>query len=62
VVVDLALRSVQCRAGSFPAGVPDGTRDQLREGTWNATAVLLDAGDGIERCAGALPYLTGFAG
>jgi 3-isopropylmalate/(R)-2-methylmalate dehydratase small subunit len=55
VALDLESRSVRCRAGSFPAGIPDGTRDQLREGSWNATAVLLEAGDAIERCSDALP-------
>ena len=60
VALDLESRSVRCRAGSFPAGMSDGTRDQLREGSWNATAVLLEAGDAIERCADALPYSNGF--
>jgi 3-isopropylmalate/(R)-2-methylmalate dehydratase small subunit len=56
VVVDLEKRSVTCRAGTFEAGVADGTRQQLMEGTWNATAVLLEAGDAIERTATELPY------
>ena len=60
VVVDLADGTVRCRAGSYAATIPVGTRDQLREGTWNATAVLLEAGDAIERCADALPYVGGF--
>jgi 3-isopropylmalate/(R)-2-methylmalate dehydratase small subunit len=61
VTVDLAARTVRCRAGTFPAGIRDGTRDQLRQGTWNATAVLLEAGDAIERRAESLPYVRGFA-
>jgi 3-isopropylmalate dehydratase small subunit len=61
VVVDLETRSVRCRAGSFPAGIPDGTRGQLLDGSWNATAVLLEAGDAIERTASRLPYVSGFA-
>ncbi len=60
LAVDLAARSVRCRAGSFLADIPDSTRDQLREGSWNATAVLLDAGDAIERRAASLPYIGGF--
>jgi 3-isopropylmalate/(R)-2-methylmalate dehydratase small subunit len=60
VVVDLAARSVSCRAGSFAAGIPDGVRGQLLEGSWNATSVLLEAGSAIEACAGRLPYLSGF--
>jgi 3-isopropylmalate/(R)-2-methylmalate dehydratase small subunit len=62
VVVDLAAPSVSCRAGTFAASIPEGARSQLTGGTWNATAVLLEAGDAIERTAGALPYVAGFAG
>ena len=57
VMVDLADRVVRCRSGSFSASIPDGVREQLREGTWNATAVLLEAGDAIEACAERLPYV-----
>jgi len=62
VVVDLENRSVTSRAGSMAAGVRDGTRQALLAGSWNATAVLLEAGDVIEETAGALPYTGGFAG
>ena len=60
VVIDLEARTVTSRAGTMPAGIRDGTRQQLLEGTWNATAVLLEAGDAIERTAERLPYLGGF--
>jgi hypothetical protein len=59
--VDLRARTVTCRAGRFEAGIRDGTRDQLVEGSWNATAVLLEAGPAIERCAERLPYVAGFS-
>ena len=61
LTVDVAARSVTCDVGTFTAQIPDGTRVQLLEGSWNATAVLLDAGDAIERAARQLPYVTGFA-
>jgi 3-isopropylmalate/(R)-2-methylmalate dehydratase small subunit len=60
VGVDLETLTVTSRAGRFAAGLPDGARSQLREGSWNATAVLLEAGDAIERAAAALPYVAGF--
>jgi 3-isopropylmalate/(R)-2-methylmalate dehydratase small subunit len=60
VAVDLDARTVTCRAGTFAATVPDGTRLQLLEGTWNATAVLLEADDAIERTNAALPYVAGY--
>ena len=61
VTVDVAARSVTCDVGTFAAQIPDGTREQLLEGSWNATAVLFDAGDAIERAAAKLPYLAGFS-
>ena len=60
VTVDVQARTVTSRAGTVPAQIPDGTRKQLLEGTWDATAMLLDAGDAIENTARALPYLRGF--
>jgi 3-isopropylmalate dehydratase small subunit len=61
VVVDLAARTVTSRAGAMPAAIGDGTRKALLEGSWNATAVLVDAGGAIERTARRLPYVNGFA-
>ena len=61
VVVDLLAKTVTCRAGRFAANIPDGARGQLLEGSWNATAVLLEAGDQIEACAKRLPYVKNFA-
>ena len=61
IVIDVEARTVRSRAGLHRADIPDGTRRQLLDGTWNATAVLLEAGDRIEATAGRLPYLAGFA-
>jgi 3-isopropylmalate/(R)-2-methylmalate dehydratase small subunit len=61
VVIDLEARTVTSRAGTMAAGIRDGTRQQLLEGSWNATSVLLEAGDAIEATAERLPYLGGFA-
>jgi 3-isopropylmalate/(R)-2-methylmalate dehydratase small subunit len=61
LTLDVAARTVACDVGTFAAQIPDGTRQQLLEGSWNATAVLLDAGDAIERTAADLPYVAGFA-
>jgi 3-isopropylmalate/(R)-2-methylmalate dehydratase small subunit len=62
LVIDLAARTLTSRAGTVPTGLRDGVRKALLEGSWNATAVLIDAGDAIERRARALPYVSGFAG
>jgi len=61
LVIDLEARTVTSRAGRMTAGIRSGTRQQLLEGTWNATTVLLEAGDAIEAAAERLPYLGGFA-
>ena len=59
VTLDIEARTVACDAGTFAARIPDGTREQLLAGTWNATAVLLEAGAAIEETAARLPYLGG---
>ncbi len=60
LVIDLEARTVTSRAGTMAAGIRDGTRQQLLEGSWNATSVLLEAGGAIEAAAERLPYLGGF--
>ena len=62
LVVDLESRTLTSRAGTMEAGVRDGTRKALLEGSWNATAVLLEAGDAIETTGSALPYVANFPG
>ncbi len=62
VVIDIEARTVTSRAGTVPARVADGARHQLLEGSWDATSVLLEAGDAIDATAARLPYLAGFAG
>ena len=62
LVLDLEARTLKSRAGIARAGIRDGVRTALLEGSWNATAVLVDAGEAIERTARALPYVSGFQG
>ena len=56
VKIDLKARTITSRAGVMPAGIPDGVRMQLMEGTWDATRVLLEAGEAIERTARSISY------
>jgi hypothetical protein len=42
------------------ATAPDGLGAQLVAGTLDATAMLLEAGTGIESTARTLPYVTGY--
>ena len=60
LTLDVAARTVTSRAGRMTGGMNKGARAQLLDGTWNATAVLLDAGEAIERTAQQLPYIDGF--
>ncbi len=62
LVLDLEARTLRSRAGLLPVQIRDATRTALLEGSWNATAVLLEAGQAIERAARRLPYAAGFAG
>ncbi|MFP6654372.1 MAG: isopropylmalate isomerase, partial [Myxococcota bacterium] len=54
--INIQTRRMTSRAGEMPIGIPDGVRHQLLEGDWDATRILLEAGDGIEKAAAALPY------
>ena len=61
VTVDIEKQEVRFGGRSFPARMPDGPRNQLVAGTWDSTAVLLEAGGAIEAAAKKLPYAGGFA-
>jgi 3-isopropylmalate/(R)-2-methylmalate dehydratase small subunit len=62
VEIDLEAREVRHRGKIYAAAIPDGARQQLLEGSWNAVAVLLGAGDAIEKTAARIPYVSGFRG
>jgi 3-isopropylmalate/(R)-2-methylmalate dehydratase small subunit len=59
IVVDVATQSVTARSGVLQGSIPEGTRDQLLEGRWNGTSVLLGAGEAIEATASRLSYVSG---
>jgi 3-isopropylmalate/(R)-2-methylmalate dehydratase small subunit len=58
--VDVDKQEVRLGDRVIKATVPDGPRNQLVAGTWDSTAVLLEAGAAIEATAGKLPYVKGF--
>ena len=60
VVVDVENQQVRFGDRTIRATVPDGPRNQLVGGTWDSTAVLLEAGAAIETTARKLPYVAGF--
>jgi len=60
MTVDVEKQEVRFGDRVIKATVPDGPRNQLVGGTWDSTAVLLDAGTAIEETARKLPYVVGF--
>ena len=60
VHVDVEKQEVRFGDRVIKASVPDGARKQLAGGTWDSTAVLLEAGAAIEEAAKKLPYVKGF--
>jgi 3-isopropylmalate/(R)-2-methylmalate dehydratase small subunit len=59
VTVDVARQEARFGDRVIEATVPDGPRNQLVSGTWDSTAVLLEAGSAIEATARKLPYVRG---
>jgi 3-isopropylmalate/(R)-2-methylmalate dehydratase small subunit len=60
VAVDVEKQEVRFGDRTIKATIPDGPRNQLVAGAWDSTAVLLEAGAGIETTARKLPYVVGF--
>jgi len=60
VAVDVEKQEVKFGSRTIKATIPDGPRNQLVGGTWDSTAVLLEAGAAIETTARMLPYVAGF--
>jgi 3-isopropylmalate/(R)-2-methylmalate dehydratase small subunit len=60
MVLDVENQVVCFGDRTIPTRIPDGARKQLLTGTWNATGVLLEAGEEIERVAKSLPHVTGY--
>ena len=63
VEVDLeaGVVRVPSRNQEWSAGLPEGARKRFLKGTWDALAVLLDAGEQIDATARRIPYLNDFA-
>jgi 3-isopropylmalate/(R)-2-methylmalate dehydratase small subunit len=60
ITVDVEKQEVRFADRVIRATIPDGPRNQLVGGTWDSTAVLLEAGAAIEATAGKLPYVRGW--
>jgi len=61
LVIDLEKQTASFRDLEIPIRMPDGGRQQLLAGTWDATRTLLDAADRVRSTAERLPYVRAFA-
>ncbi len=60
VTVDVEKQEVRFGDRVIKATIPDGRRNELVGGTWDSTAVRLEAGAAIEATARKLPYVGGY--
>ncbi len=60
-VVDLASSRLMAGDQSLPVTMPEAARSALQSGNWDATALLLDRYEEVERTAARLPYVAGWA-
>jgi 3-isopropylmalate/(R)-2-methylmalate dehydratase small subunit len=60
ISIDVAAQTVTSRSGVMRGSIPEGTRNRLLEGQWNATSLLMDAGKKIEETASTLGYVSGY--
>ena len=56
-VLDLSKMRVSGAGVDVPVTLPSAARESFSEGTWDATGLLLDRFDQVERVAARLPYL-----
>lgn len=60
VTLDLDRMTVAFGRMERPVTVPPAARESFLAGTWDATALLIDRFEDVERTARALPYIAGY--
>jgi 3-isopropylmalate/(R)-2-methylmalate dehydratase small subunit len=60
MTIDLTSMTIMAGDRSFPIGLPPAARDAFLDGSWDATGLLLDRYEEVERVAARLPYVTAF--
>ncbi|MFT5127517.1 MAG: 3-isopropylmalate/(R)-2-methylmalate dehydratase small subunit [Rhodothermales bacterium] len=61
LTMEVASGTITAGDLSVQGNLASGPRSAFLEGTWNATSVLMDAGDAIEAVGQRLPYVGNFA-
>jgi 3-isopropylmalate/(R)-2-methylmalate dehydratase small subunit len=62
MAIDVEALTCSFNGKTYTVTLPKGSRQQLLDGTWDATRVLLDAADAVRDTASRLPYVQGFRG
>ncbi len=60
LTIDVEARTATYNGESYAITIPDGIRQQLLEGTWDATRVLVAGAEQVAETAKNLPYVDGF--
>jgi 3-isopropylmalate/(R)-2-methylmalate dehydratase small subunit len=60
LTLDLSARQLRCGTLQMPIALPPAARESFLDGTWDATGLLLDRFEDVERAARRLPYLSGW--
>jgi 3-isopropylmalate/(R)-2-methylmalate dehydratase small subunit len=60
MVIDIDALTCTHGGKRYPVAIPKGARQQLLDGTWDATRVLLEAVDDVRATAARLPYVRAF--
>ena len=60
IAIDLENRRVSGVGIEVPVELPKAARESFLDGTWDATALLLDRFEDVQQVAARLPYVTGW--
>lgn len=60
VAIDLDRMTIRAAGHEHPIVLPSAARESFLAGTWDATGLLLDRFEDVERTARSLPYVAGF--
>ncbi len=60
ISVSVTTQTVEANGRTYQAAIPAGAREAFSAGTWDATGLLLDDFEKVQRVANNLPYVSGF--
>ncbi len=60
IEIDLAAGELRCGGWQMAVALPPAARESFLDGSWDATGLLLDRYEDVERTMAQLPYLNGW--